>query len=157
MRKYLLIYSFFVIAGILLCFFYFHISKQKVFSCDAKYNLTQYVNNDVLLSEGILSAELSGDVFLINFEGFITSNSKNYILSRNIDLKLKKYNNSNHLYYITDMKVIIHDHDNTPENIAQQSLFGSLGNDKIIYIDRVNDDTILFGNQMLSQYGCERK
>jgi len=157
MRKYLLTFSIFVLIVILLLFFYFNIIDQKTFSCESKYNVTQYMNNNSLLSEGILSVELSGNDFLINFEGLLTSNNKNYIISRNIDLTLKKYNNSNYLYYITEMKIILHEHDNTPENIAQQSLFGSLNNDRIIYINKVNDDTILFGNQMLSQYGCKRK
>ena len=157
MRRHLLTFSICVLIVILLLFFYSNIFNQKTFSCESKYNVTQYMNNNTLLSEGILSVELAGNDFLINFEGLLTSNNKNYIISRNIDLTLKKYNNSNYLYYITEMKIILHEHDNTPENIAQQSLFGSLNNDRIIYINRVNDDTILFGNQMLSQYGCERK
>jgi len=157
MCRHLLTFSICVLIVILLLFFYSNIFNQKTFSCESKYNVTQYMNNNTLLSEGILSVELAGNDFLINFEGLLTSNNKNYIISRNIDLTLKKYNNSNYLYYITEMKIILHEHDNTPENIAQQSLFGSLNNDRIIYINRVNDDTILFGNQMLSQYGCERK
>jgi len=157
MRKYFLTLSICILMIILLLFFYFSASNEKIFSCESKYNVTQYMNDSTLRSQGILSVELSGDDFLINFEGLLTSNDKNYIVSRNIDLTLKKYNNSDYLYHITEMKIILHDHDNLPENIAQQSLFGSLDNDRIIYINRVNDDTILFGNQMLSQYGCERK
>lgn len=156
MIKYFLTFSICALTAVLL-FFYFSTNNQKTFSCEARYNVTQYMNNNTLLSQGLLSVELSNDDFLINFEGLLTSNDKNYIVSRNIDLKLKRYNNSKYLYYITGVKVIIHDHDNLPENIAQQSLFGSPVNNGIIYIDRINEDTILFGDQILSQYGCERK
>lgn len=156
MSKYFLTFSICALTAALLLFFYFSSSKQKIFSCAAKYNVTQYMNNNTLLSQGLLSAEFTGDDFLINFEGLLTSNDKNYIVSRNIDLKLKQYSNSQYLYNITEVKVILKAHDNLPEDIAQQSLFGSLTNDGIIYIDRINEDTILFGNQILSQYGCKR-
>jgi len=157
MSKFFLTFSICALAAVLLLFFYFSMGNQKTFSCEAKYNVTQFMNNNTLLSQGLLSVELSNDDFLINFEGLLTSNDKNYIVSRNIKLKLKRYNNSQYLYYITDVRVIFHVHDNLPEDIAQQSLFGSLVDNGIIYINRINDNTILFGDQMLSQYGCERK
>ncbi|SQI97598.1 Uncharacterised protein [Klebsiella oxytoca] len=94
---------------------------------------------------------------LINLEGLLTSNGDKYIVSRTIAITLKRNIVPSHLFYIKDSQVIRHHADNTPEDIAQKNLFGSRTNDKIIYINHVNDDTILLGTQKFPQYGCRRQ
>lgn len=157
MRKCFIIIGICVITLALALLFYFHFSHKTIFSCESRYDVTQHINNDILHSQGVLTAEFSTSDLLINFEGLVTRNDEKYILSRSIDLTLKKYTNSNNLFYISEMAITRYGHDNTPENTAQQTLFSHQNNDRVIYIDRVNDDTILFGNQIIAQYGCERK
>jgi hypothetical protein len=85
----------------------------------------------------------------------LTSNGDKYIVSRTIAITLKAPCRSS--FYISDSQITRHNGDNTPDNIAQKILFGNQTNDRIIYINRVNDDTILFGNQTFPQYGCQRQ
>ena len=105
----------------------------------------------------MLSAEFSNHRLIINLEGLLTSAGDKYIVSRTLSITLKKSTAAGHLFYISDSQTTRHNGDNTPDNIAQKILFGNQTNDRIIYINRVNDDTILFGNQTFPQYGCQRQ
>lgn len=157
MRKYVLIFSICIPALIALLIFYIRLNSHPPFSCESQYDLTENKNESILRSQGLLSVEYSNDRFLISVEGLLTSDGDKYIISRSITYTLKKHSASSSLFHIADARIIRHSADNTPENIAQQTLFGGQTNDRIIYINRVNDDTILFGNQTFPQYGCERK
>lgn len=155
MRNYLLTFGACILTIVLLIFFYF--SQQKTFSCESQYDVIQYINDNTLHSQGMFTAVFTEKGLLINFEGLLTNNNGKYIVSRSADLSLKKYANRSNVFYITDMAITRHAHDNTPDNIAQQSLFVHQNNDKFIYINQINDDIILFGNPITSQFGCKRK
>ncbi|HCB1498990.1 TPA: hypothetical protein MYO83_001824 [Klebsiella michiganensis] len=157
MRKHALMFSICMLALITLLIFYIRLNNHPYFSCESQYALTENINESILRSQGLLSVEYSNDRFSISVEGLLTSDRDKYIISRGISYTLKKHSGSSSLFHIADARIIRHSADNTPENIAQQTLFGSQTNDRIIYINRVNDDTILFGNQTFPQYGCERK
>ncbi|MDG1645007.1 hypothetical protein DA718_06115 [Klebsiella huaxiensis] len=157
MRKYVLVFAICLPALIALLIFYIRLNSHPSFSCESQYDLTENTNESILRTQGLLSVEYSNDRFLISVEGLLTSDGDKYIISRSVTYTLKKRSGRSSLFHIVDARIIRHSADNTPENIAQQTLFGSQTNDKIIYINRVNDDTILFGNQTFPQYGCQRK
>ena len=157
MRKYALIVLSCTLALALASILYICFNSHDAFSCKSRYDLTEDINENILRSQGLLSAELSNDRLLINLEGLISSNGDKYVVSRTIAITLKKATATGHLFYISDTQITRHSGDNTPENIAQKILFGNQTNDRIIYINRVNDDTILFGNQTFPQYGCQRQ
>ncbi|WP_308564450.1 FidL-like protein [uncultured Klebsiella sp.] len=156
MRKYLLATGVGLIIAVSLLF-YFCLNNRSVLSCESKYDVTQQINEDTFRAEGLLSAEFSPDGLFINFEGLITSNDEKYIVSRSISLSLKKYKNSRTLFHAPEIRIIRHNNDNTPESIAQKIIFSDQNNGRIIYINHINDDTILFGNPAFPQYGCKRK
>lgn len=157
MRKYLLAPGICTLMAIVLLFFYFSFNNRRAFSCESRYDVTQHINKSILRAQGLLSAEFSDDSLFIDLEGLLTSNDEKYIVSRSIYFSLKRYNNSSDLFQVTKIRIIRHDHDNTPENIAQQIFFSDQNNERIIYINHINDDIILFGNQSFPQYGCKRK
>ena len=157
MRKYALIVLPCTLALTLAFILYIFFNSRDTFSCKSQYDLTENINENILRSQGLLSAELSNHRLLINLEGLLTSNGDKYIVSRTIAITLKRTTATSHLFYIIDSQITRHHADNTPENIAQQNLFGNQSNDRIIYINHVNDDTILFGNQTFPQYGCQRQ
>lgn len=157
MRKYVLIFAASSFALVLFSTLYLYLSSEDSFSCESRYDLTENINENILRSQGLLSAELFKNHLLINLEGLLTSNGDKYIVSRTIAITLKRKIDPSHLFYIKDSQVIRHHADNTPEDIAQKNLFGSQTNDKIIYINHVNDDTILLGTQKFPQYGCRRQ
>ena len=143
-----------IVAGIIA---YIQINARLAFSCESNYSIVQQINNVIIRSEGVVSAELSGNTLFIGVDGLLTNENKKYIVARSVDITLEKYNNSFHLYRAISTKVLRNHSDNIPDDIAQQILFGTKGSDKIIYINRVSDDVLLFGNQLLPQYGCKRK
>ncbi|WP_433670043.1 hypothetical protein [Klebsiella michiganensis] len=155
MRKYAFIALACTLTLALASILYICFNSHDAFSCKSQYDLTEEINENILRSQGLLSAELSNHRLLINLEGLLTSNGDKYIVSRTIVLNLKKTTTADHLFYISDAQITLHSGDNTPENIAQKNLFSDQTNDRIIYINRVNDDTILFGNQTFPQYGCQ--
>ena len=157
MRKYAIIFLATALTLVVAAFLYIDIRSHDTFSCKSQYDLTEDINENILRSQGLLSAELSNDRLLINLEGLLSSNGDKYVVSRTIAITLKKATATGHLFYISDTQITRHSGDNTPENIAQKILFGNQTNDRIIYINRVNDDTILFGNQTFPQYGCQRQ
>ncbi|HEY4468341.1 MAG TPA: hypothetical protein VGN53_11405 [Klebsiella sp.] len=157
MHKYPLIFVACTLALALVSILYIRLNRHDTFSCESQHDITEKINENILRSQGLLSAELSRDRLLINLEGLLTSNGDKYIVSRTIAITLKKTAELNHLFYITDSQITRHNGDNTPENIAQEILFGNQTNDRIIYINHVNDDTILLGNQTFPQYGCQRQ
>jgi len=143
-----------IIAGVVA---YLEINARLSFSCESNYSIVQQINNVTIRSEGVVSAELSGSTLFIGVDGLLTNENKKYIVARSIDITIEKYNNSFHLFRAVAIRIIRHNSDNIPDDIAQQILFGEKGSDKIIYINRINDDVLLFGNQLLPQYGCKRK
>ncbi|WP_058910642.1 hypothetical protein [Entomohabitans teleogrylli] len=136
---------------------WFRSNTPSSFFCESNYSVVQQINSDHIRSEGLISAELSDNALFINIDGLLIKNEKKYILSRSINVGLKKYNSSFNLYLVTSLKTSRDNSDNIPNDIAQELLFGDKSGDRIIYIDRISDDTILFGNQMFPQYGCRRK
>lgn len=143
-----------IVAGIIA---YIQLNARFAFSCESNYSIVQQINNVIVRSEGVVAAELSGNTLFIGVDGLLTNENKKYIVARSIDITLEKYNNSFHLYRAISTNVLRHHSDNIPDDIAQQILFGTKGSDKIIYIKRISDDVLLFGNQLLPQYGCKRK
>ena len=157
MRKYAFIALACTLTLALASILYICFNSHDAFSCKSQYDLTEEINENVLRSQGLLSAEFSNHRLIINLEGLLTSNGDKYIVSRTIAITLKRTTATSHLFYIIDSQITRHHADNTPENIARQNLFGNQSNDRIIYINHVNDDTILFGNQTFPQYGCQRQ
>ncbi|WP_159872609.1 MULTISPECIES: FidL-like protein [unclassified Raoultella] len=157
MRKYFLAFGICILIVIIFLIFYFRINSSTSLSCKSQFDFTQQINSNTLRSQGLLSSEFSKDHLIINLEGLLSSNTNKYIISRSIAFTLQKNSDNSHLFHVTSFKITRHNIDNTPEDIAQQILFSDQSNDRIIYINRVNDDTILFGNQTFPQYGCERK
>ena len=157
MRKYAFIALACTLTLALASILYICFNSHDAFSCKSQYDLTEEINENVLRSQGLLSAEFSNHRLIINLEGLLTSNGDKYIVSRTIAITLKRTTATSHIFYIIDSQITRHHADNTPENIARQNLFGNQSNDRIIYINHVNDDTILFGNQTFPQYGCQRQ
>lgn len=157
MRKHAIIFLATALTLVVAAFLYIDIRSHDTFSCKSQYDLTEDINENILRSQGLLSAQLANNRLLINLEGLLTSNGDKYIVSRTIAITLKRTTATSHLFYIIDSQITRHHADNTPENIARQNLFGNQSNDRIIYINHVNDDTILFGNQTFPQYGCQRQ
>ncbi|NBL00879.1 MAG: hypothetical protein EOM50_23365 [Erysipelotrichia bacterium] len=157
MRKYLLPFG--ISIFIMMTFLIWHVlaNRQPSVSCESQYDLTLHINESGIHSQGLLSADFSNNSLFITFDGLLVSNDKKYIISRSIVLTLEKYNDNRHLSHISGTKIIRHNTDNVPDDIAQQTLFSTSDDDKIIYINFVNDDTILFGNQTRPQYGCRYK
>ncbi|WP_438335023.1 hypothetical protein ACSTDM_06175 [Klebsiella oxytoca] len=120
MRKYALIFSACSFALILFSTLYLNFSSEDSFSCESRYDLTENINENILRSQGLLSAELFKNHLLINLEGLLTSNGDKYIVSRTIAITLKRKIDPSHLFYIKDSQVIRHHADNTPEDIAQK-------------------------------------
>lgn len=157
MRKYALIFAACSLALTLILTLYIRFNRHDNFACESQYDITENIDDNILRSQGLLSAEFSDNRLLINLEGLLTNNADKYIVSRTIAFTLKTNTIPSHLFYIAEVQTIRHHSDNTPENIAQKNLFASQTNDKIIYINQINDDTILFGNQTFPQYGCQRQ
>lgn len=157
MRKYALIFTVCALVLVLFTILYLYFSAKDSYSCESRYDLTENINDNILRSQGLLFAEFTKNHLLINLEGLLTSNGDKYIVSRTIAITVKRNTASGHLFYITNSQIIRHHADNTPEDIAQKNLFGSQTNDRIIYINHINDDTILLGDQTFPQYGCRRQ
>lgn len=90
MRKYALIVLPCTLALTLAFILYIFFNSRDTFSCKSQYDLTENINENILRSQGLLSAELSNHRLLINLEGLLTSNGDKYIVSRTIALNLKK-------------------------------------------------------------------
>ncbi|MBF8469413.1 hypothetical protein FML19_27775, partial [Klebsiella oxytoca] len=72
MRKYALIFSACSFALILFSTLYLNFSSEDSFSCESRYDLTENINENILRSQGLLSAELFKNHLLINLEGLLT-------------------------------------------------------------------------------------
>lgn len=90
MRKYALIVLPCTLALTLAFILYIFFNSRDTFSCKSQYDITENINENILRSQGLLSAELSNHRLLINLEGLLTSNGDKYIVSRTIALNLKK-------------------------------------------------------------------
>jgi hypothetical protein len=108
-------------------------------------------------SEGLMFVDFSDEQLLINIDGLLTHNNKKYIISRTIKLHYKSYNDNANLYKTFRIQTTRDDSDNVNDEIANDLLFGGNTKEKIIYIKKVNDDVILFGNHTFPQYGCKRR
>jgi hypothetical protein len=84
MRKYALIVLACTLALALAFILYICFNSHDTFSCKSQYDLTENINENILRSQGLLSAELSNHRLLINLEGLLTSNGDKYIVSRTI-------------------------------------------------------------------------
>lgn len=140
-----------LLAGAVYCF-----ARTPVFSCESQFSVEQNINNDNIRAEGLIFANLVDDNFLITIDGLLTHNEKKYLISRTLKMKYTAYNTNAHLYKITSVKTTRDNTDNVDDEIANSLLFGKGPDEKIIFLKKLNNNVILFGNHTFPQYGCKR-
>ena len=74
MRKYAIIFLATALTLVVAAFLYIYIRSHDTFSCKSQYDLTEDINENILRSQGLLSAQLANNRLLINLEGLLTSN-----------------------------------------------------------------------------------
>ncbi|MET6679489.1 hypothetical protein [Citrobacter amalonaticus] len=130
--------------------------RPPAFSCESQFSVIQSINNDNIRAEGLIFLHMTDEQLLINIDGLLTHNEKKYLISRTLKMKYETYNANAHLYKIMSVKTIHDNTDNVDDEIANSLLFGKGPNDKIIFLKKVNNNVILFGNHVFPQYGCKR-
>lgn len=90
MRKYAFIALACTLTLALASILYICFNSHDAFSCKSQYDLTEEINENVLRSQGLLSAEFSNHHLIINLEGLLTSAGDKYIVSRTLSITLKK-------------------------------------------------------------------
>jgi len=135
------------------------LTRTPTFSCEFHFQSVQNINTDELRSEGLIFVDLTDKTFLINIDGLLVHNDKKYIISRTLRMEYKTYNTNANLYKLRGFKLTRYNTDNMDNEIANGFLFGFgvTSDEKVIFIKRVNDDVILFGNHTFPQYGCKRR
>lgn len=140
-----------LLIGAVYCF-----TRPPVFSCESQFSVIQSINSDNIRAEGLIFVHMTHDQLLINIDGLLTHNEKKYLISRTLKMKYETYNANAHLYKIMSVKTIHDNTDNVDDEIANSLLFGKGPDDKIIFLKKVNNNVILFGNHVFPQYGCKR-
>ncbi|WP_342665351.1 hypothetical protein [Trabulsiella guamensis] len=132
-------------------------ARHSSFSCISQFSIVRNINTVNTRAEGFAFFDLSDDHLLINIDGLLTQNNKKYIISRTVSVKYKSYNINANLYKILHVRMTRDDSDNVNDKIANGLLFNEGGEGKLIFIKKINDDMILFGNHTFPQYGCKRR
>ncbi|MFW0766370.1 FidL-like protein [Trabulsiella odontotermitis] len=132
-------------------------ARNSSFSCISQFSIVRNINTVNTRAEGFAFFDLSDDHLLINIDGLLTQNNKKYIISRTVSVKYKSYNINANLYKILHVRMTRDDSDNVNDKIANGLLFSEGGEGKLIFIKKINDDMILFGNHTFPQYGCKRR
>ena len=140
-----------LLIGAVYCF-----TRPPVFSCESQFSVIQSINSDNIRAEGLIFVHMTDDQLLISIDGLLTHNEKKYLISRTLKMKYETYNANAHLYKIMSVKTIHDNTDNVDDEIANSLLFGKGPDDKIIFLKKVNNNVILFGNHVFPQYGCKR-
>lgn len=141
---------------IVICFFIGYDSSSS-FSCESEFSIEQNINNEIIHSQGIISFEITDNNVFISIDGLLTHNENKYIVSRKLKAAYKKANNGLHWYKLYKIKQSRDDTDNINDNIADDLLFGTKSEDKIIYLNKLNNNLLLVGNHTFPQYGCRRQ
>ena len=133
-----------------------YFSKDPVFICETPFTMTQNVNNEVIRAQGVMFVHVDGDKLFIKMDGLLTHQSKKYIIARTIELAYKHYNLKADLYKVVSLDTVRDDTDNIDDGLVSGLLFGMRQKEKIIFLKRVGDSVILFGNNTFPQFGCLR-
>jgi hypothetical protein len=141
-----------VVAGIVVNY-----DSSASFFCESDFSVVQNINDESIHSEGVISFEITRSTIFINIDGLLTDNDKKYIISRNIKAGYKKYNNKLHGYKLFEIKQMRDESDNINDALTNKLLFGSSSGDKIIYLNKLNNNLLLIGNHTFPQYGCRRQ
>lgn len=150
------ILSLFACFGLLLIGAVYSFAKPPAFSCRSQFSVTQNINNDNIRAEGIIFINQKDNSLLLNIDGLLTHNDKKYLISRTLKMKYKMYNANTHLYKLMSIKTVRDSTDNVDDKIANDLLFGKGTQEKLIFLNKVNNNAILFGNHAFPQYGCKR-
>lgn len=155
-----------VITIISVCAFISYDSSTS-FSCESEFSIVQSINNEDVHSEGIISLEMTRSNIFISIDGLLTYNDNKHIISRKLKADYKRANTGLHWYKLSKIKQSRDDSDNINENIANDLLFGTrskdkitaekIVEDKIIYLNKLNNNLLLIGNHTFPQYGCKRQ
>lgn len=140
-----------MLIGVVYCF-----AVAPEFSCKSQFSVAQSINNDNIRAEGIIYINVVNDRLLLNIDGLLTHNDKKYLISRTMKMKYKTYNANTHLYKLMSTKTVRDSTDNVDDKIAIDLLFGKGADEKIIFLNKLNNNVILFGNHAFPQYGCKR-
>ncbi|QMI06720.1 FidL-like protein [Citrobacter sp. RHB25-C09] len=140
-----------MLIGVVYCF-----ARAPEFSCKSQFSVAQSINNDNIRAEGIIYINVVNDRLLLNIDGLLTHNDKKYLISRTMKMKYKTYNANTHLYKLMSTKTVRDSTDNVDDKIAIDLLFGKGADEKIIFLNKLNNNVILFGNHAFPQYGCKR-
>ncbi len=137
------------------------------FSCESDFSIVQNINNENVHSEGIISLEMTKNNIFISIDGLLTYNDNKYIISRKLKADYKRASTGLHWYKLSKIKQFKDESDNLNENIANDLLFGTrsedkittdkIVEDKIIYLNKLNNNLLLIGNHTFPQYGCRRQ
>ncbi|MTH47120.1 hypothetical protein [Intestinirhabdus alba] len=136
---------------------FLHYLHQPQFKCESQFTIAQQINQDRILSEGIISMSMTDKNLLIGIDGLVTHNNEKYIISRTLKAKYKKYDAGSHLYKLLYINIIRDDTDNINDKIANNLLFTEDTDNRIIFIKESEHGIILFGNHNFPQYGCRKK
>ncbi|MDF3262789.1 hypothetical protein P1497_24860, partial [Escherichia coli] len=68
MRKYAIIFLATALTLVVAAFLYIDIRSHDTFSCKSQYDLTEDINENILRSQGLLSAQLANNRLLISLE-----------------------------------------------------------------------------------------
>lgn len=142
--------------GLLLIGAVYSFAKTPSFTCRSQFSVAQNINNDNIRAEGIIFINLEDDRLLLNIDGLLTHNDKKYLISRTLRMKYKMYNANSHLYKLISIKTVRDSTDNIDDKIANDLLFGKGTQEKLIFLNILNNNVILFGNHAFPQYGCKR-
>lgn len=146
-----------VIVGLALIGMIYALTRPTAFSCESQFSVLQSINEDNIRAEGLIFFNMTDDVLLINIDGLLSHNNKKYLISRTLKISYKAYNTKAYLYKITHINIQRDNTDNVDDKIAINLLFGKGPDGKLIYLNKLNNNTILFGNHTFPQYGCKRK
>lgn len=145
-----------ILIGVILIAAAVHLTSKPDFSCESQFSIVQHINADELRAEGLIFLDQQGNNLLIKVDGLLTHNDKKYIISRTLKMKYEPYNIRANLYKVVSVKTNRDNTDNINDEVTNGFMFGESPTGEIIFIKRVADDVILFGDHTFPQYGCRR-
>ncbi len=127
------------------------------FFCEANFSIVQKINDETILADGLITLEASGKYLFLNIDGLMTRNKKKYIISRSMQIEYKNHSNNSHFYRIKNISISRYNADNIDDDFASDLLFSHDGDTQLVYIKKLSNNMLLFGNNLFPKYGCRKR
>lgn len=127
------------------------------FFCESNFSIVQKINDETILADGLITLETNGNTLFLNIDGLMTRNQKKYIISRSMQIEYKNHNSNSHFYRIKNIHISRYNADNIDDDFASDLLFSREGNTQLVYIKKLSNNMLLFGNNLFPKYGCRKR